>query len=249
MSPDEVLGKLSELGVNITRKTLLNYEAYGLPKPERGSGGRGVGRFTDYPPNTVEHAFSIYNMLNSSNYPSSFVMEIVKIIPDFADNPFAFIGRGWGYDSSKKCTECEYIEKCNMPKNNGESELVKKANELFNDYLDRNFLSPILIYVTYLFIARYNLDQSNPINIFYLGNSCSGISNVIINKIHTLCYDDVSEKWIYEVDHTNENMFNMPNDPEWSKDTNEKGIAKFIFVNRLTGLILSREVMTRLNKK
>lgn len=66
MTPDEVLVELVKKGIIVSRKTLLNYENRGLiPKPNRGSGGRGVGRFTDYPIGTVEQAVKAHYMLNN----------------------------------------------------------------------------------------------------------------------------------------------------------------------------------------
>ena len=66
MTPDEVLERLSKAGINITRRTLLNYEIKGvIPSPIRGGRGRGIGRFTDYPLETVQMAIDAHYILNN----------------------------------------------------------------------------------------------------------------------------------------------------------------------------------------
>lgn len=54
MSPEDVLQELrTEYGIPMCRRTLLNYEKEGLiPQAKRGSGGRGVGAYADYPLDT-----------------------------------------------------------------------------------------------------------------------------------------------------------------------------------------------------
>ena len=64
MSPDEVIKKVSLLGVDISRATLLRYENQELiPKPKRGGGGAG-GRWTDYPETTVEEVVAAWSLLH-----------------------------------------------------------------------------------------------------------------------------------------------------------------------------------------
>lgn len=58
VTPTEVLEKLKGLGLEITQRTLQRYEkAELIPVPKRGSAGRGKGKFTDYPPETVWEAY------------------------------------------------------------------------------------------------------------------------------------------------------------------------------------------------
>jgi hypothetical protein len=54
MMPDEVVEEASRIvGFPVSRRTLLRYEHLELiPAPVRGSEGRGIGRFTDYPSDT-----------------------------------------------------------------------------------------------------------------------------------------------------------------------------------------------------
>jgi len=64
MTPDQILNKLSVLGVDICRRTLLRYETQGLiPAAIRGSSGRGIGRWTDYPSDVVGKAVIVYKLL------------------------------------------------------------------------------------------------------------------------------------------------------------------------------------------
>ena len=68
MSPDEVIQKLKMLGVNSSRATLLRYKDAGLiPKPDEGAGGRGVGRFTDYPAETVSDYFASHHVIKGKH--------------------------------------------------------------------------------------------------------------------------------------------------------------------------------------
>ena len=64
MSPDEIIVKLSSVGVNLTRRTLLNYEKWELiPKAKRGGGGAG-GKWTEYPDNTILEAYAAWTLMN-----------------------------------------------------------------------------------------------------------------------------------------------------------------------------------------
>lgn len=77
ISPPEVIDKLEYLGIKITRRTLLNYEKWGLvPEPVRGSLGRGKGNFTHYPEGTVEKARDAYLTLNGNltGEPSAYMV-------------------------------------------------------------------------------------------------------------------------------------------------------------------------------
>lgn len=68
MSPDEVIQKLKMMGVNSSRATLLRYKEAGLiPKPEEGAGGRGVGRFSDYPSDTALQYFASHYIMKSKH--------------------------------------------------------------------------------------------------------------------------------------------------------------------------------------
>ena len=71
MNPSQVvdalnrIGAKSESGLVMTRQTLLRYEWQGLiPKSERGSKGRGQGRWTEYPTETVEQAFAAWALIH-----------------------------------------------------------------------------------------------------------------------------------------------------------------------------------------
>lgn len=66
MSPDEVLTSLeAKYGITISRRTLLRYEFLELiPMPIRGGLGRGKGRTTEYPLETVEKVRDSYLTLN-----------------------------------------------------------------------------------------------------------------------------------------------------------------------------------------
>lgn len=64
MTPDEVLAALEKLDVVITRRTLLNWEKWGLiPEPKRGGLGKGKGRFANYPDDTPAEAYAAWFFL------------------------------------------------------------------------------------------------------------------------------------------------------------------------------------------
>jgi hypothetical protein len=66
MTPDEVVNTLKKMGVEITRRTLLNYENWGLiPKPKRGGLGRGKGRTTYYPDETPAEAYAAWRSIKN----------------------------------------------------------------------------------------------------------------------------------------------------------------------------------------
>lgn len=78
VKPDEVISKLERIGVKITRRTLLNYEKFGLiPEPKRSGAGKGKGRTTDYPDETPAEAFAAYCLLHDHG------AEGIKVKPEW----------------------------------------------------------------------------------------------------------------------------------------------------------------------
>lgn len=66
MTPDELLEKLKEYGVSISRRTLLRYEEIGLISPaERGGLGRGKGRVTIYPTKVLHETLAASLLLSA----------------------------------------------------------------------------------------------------------------------------------------------------------------------------------------
>lgn len=147
MSPDEVLDKLKILGVNITRKTLLNYELIGLPEPERGSGGRGKGRFTEYPEETVCMAFAIYHMMNSEFYSAGIVKNIISAYEVFLENPITF--------------------HLLLPDENKNDKTITVFRNSVRDFL----LIPLLYWHTYTLIGSEQIDHRQPTGIALFINS------------------------------------------------------------------------------
>lgn len=65
MNPDSVVEKLGKAGIILSRQTLWRYEKQGLISPgKRGSGGRGVGRWTEYGENVLVEAWAAWLLLN-----------------------------------------------------------------------------------------------------------------------------------------------------------------------------------------
>ncbi len=61
MTPNEVIENLSEIGIHISRSTLLRHEKELGITPERGSIGRGIGRYTEYPAEIVTLIARLYS--------------------------------------------------------------------------------------------------------------------------------------------------------------------------------------------
>ena len=65
MRQQEVLRELEKRGASIHPNTLRNWEKWGLiPTAKRRSGGRGVGKITEYPPDTPDVAYAVWWWLN-----------------------------------------------------------------------------------------------------------------------------------------------------------------------------------------
>lgn len=61
LTPDEVIEVLRDHGLDITRRTLFNWEKAGLvPEAERGSFGQGGGKWSDYPDETIPEALTAH---------------------------------------------------------------------------------------------------------------------------------------------------------------------------------------------
>jgi len=93
MSPDAVVEKLSLLGVQMTRRTVLNYENAGLiTKAERGGGGTG-GRWANYNKIVIAEIYSAWSLIHGQyakhdidglnelfdNKPPKFTPKIISI--------------------------------------------------------------------------------------------------------------------------------------------------------------------------
>lgn len=91
MSPDEVIQKLKMMGINSSRATLLRYKEAGLiPKPEEGAGGRGVGRFSDYPAETVNDYFASYHVIKKLHATVDQAAAAREAVRSLANCPIGF---------------------------------------------------------------------------------------------------------------------------------------------------------------
>lgn len=69
MSPTEFVNKLKDKRIEVTTRTLLNYETNGLiPKPERHGEGRGRGKSTDYPDGALYEFMASYQLINGAEH-------------------------------------------------------------------------------------------------------------------------------------------------------------------------------------
>lgn len=95
MSPEEVLNQLVKMGIKVSRSTLLRFEkAELIPTPTRGSTGRGVGRYSDYPQSTPEYFFASWWLIKFKGIK---IEELSQLLP---------IGRVYGIDKNQDyCNE------------------------------------------------------------------------------------------------------------------------------------------------
>ena len=69
MKPEEVLQRLQELNINVGDRTLRDWKNKGLiPQPKTGSYGQGLGRWADYPDETIPEGVAGYNLLHHDLY-------------------------------------------------------------------------------------------------------------------------------------------------------------------------------------
>ena len=99
MNPEEILRALEKQGVRSSRATLLRYEAANLiPGALRGSGGRGHGKFSDYPDGTVaEYIASTYliKSLHATNAETAAARNAVLIFCNSIDRYDEVQGNFW----------------------------------------------------------------------------------------------------------------------------------------------------------
>lgn len=84
LSPAEVIELLNKIGdergLFMTRQTLLRYEWQKLiPPSQRGSKGRGAGRWTDYPAGTVSQAFAAWCLIHGTYGPSESLLAFSEL--------------------------------------------------------------------------------------------------------------------------------------------------------------------------
>ncbi|MBP2650767.1 MAG: hypothetical protein H6Q74_1592 [Firmicutes bacterium] len=131
MSPDEVLRQIKNMGINISRSTLLRFEkAKVIPEPKRGANGRGAGRFSDYPEDTPKHFFASWWTIKSEGISLN---ELSDLLPlgkqlwhkagqefkryaeergDLSDNEFEEVCQSiFGDDVKAFCSLMEYLER------------------------------------------------------------------------------------------------------------------------------------------
>ena len=69
-TPDEVLNVLKSRGVNISRRTLLNYQKWHLiPQADKTNEGRGTGVVIRYPESTPAEAFIAHKLIRTGLKP------------------------------------------------------------------------------------------------------------------------------------------------------------------------------------
>lgn len=94
VTPDEVIKKLEEHGLDITRRTLLRWEGEGLiPKPERGSYGQGGGKWTNYPDETIPEALTVSILKDVYRLKHSEIAEARKA---YNEGKLAYYSTTWG---------------------------------------------------------------------------------------------------------------------------------------------------------
>jgi hypothetical protein len=65
VSPDEIVSQLALWNVTLSRPTLLRYQTQGLiSEPQRGSAGRGIGKWTKYSEMALKQAYAAWCLLH-----------------------------------------------------------------------------------------------------------------------------------------------------------------------------------------
>ena len=83
MKPKEVLDRLSELGINVGDRTLRDWKNKGLiPQPKTGSYGQGLGRWADYPDETISECVAAYSLIHHKKFKMTY--EMVAVIREQA---------------------------------------------------------------------------------------------------------------------------------------------------------------------
>jgi hypothetical protein len=68
VSPDEVISGLKNKSISSSRATLLRFEnAQLISVADRGSGGRGLGKYTEYPADVIHEYFASYHLMKSKH--------------------------------------------------------------------------------------------------------------------------------------------------------------------------------------
>lgn len=146
MTPDEVLAALAELGIKISRNTLHRWTAEGLlPEPERGSLGRGRGRYAHYPKEAVAEAAAAWAVLR---YPG--------VRPSF---PVVADARRRGLDMDRELrTNVHAIDVARASEDD-----IPPALAWFRDLDERFKAGPVRLHVVWL-VTRYKALRGWPLD-------------------------------------------------------------------------------------
>ena len=99
MSPGELIKTVGNLGIEMSRRNLNNWERLGLVSaPERGGHGQGKGRWTDYPDCAIAEVVTVHTIIEKHRLTLAEIAEAksnyTKHLGSQADISFA--GSLWG---------------------------------------------------------------------------------------------------------------------------------------------------------
>ena len=81
ISPQEIVDRLASVGIEVSRPTLLRYEKQGLvASASRGSSGRGIGRWSEYPEIALAEAYAAWSLLHG-NYADIIIQRLFNSGP------------------------------------------------------------------------------------------------------------------------------------------------------------------------
>lgn len=132
MTPDEVLKIVDKMGICASRSSLLRFEKAGLvPQPKRGAGGRGVGRFSDYPEDAPLHFFASWWTIKSEGIT---LKKLADLLP---------IGRKFYQDHEEKREQISNLCNCvydNMDDFDSKADAIEERfpHNLYEEYAFSN---------------------------------------------------------------------------------------------------------------
>jgi len=107
-SPDDILEELKLLGVPFSRRGLLRYEDWDvISKAVRGSQGRGIGRYTEYPQCTICEVYAGHRLINGTYGEDSKFKDLG--FPKLSPQLVAFLRKNYidnGLDKERTLQSC-----------------------------------------------------------------------------------------------------------------------------------------------
>lgn len=126
MSPDEVVERLSMLGIQVTRRTILNYENWGLiQQAERGGGGTG-GRWANYHKAAIAEIYAAWSLIHGQyiKHDLEGLNELFDSKPPKFTPKIISLARGWHIAEVRANDLFDYVH--HMPDSDEVEEIINQ---------------------------------------------------------------------------------------------------------------------------